>query len=220
MQRGTAELAKELETYSPPLTDEERRFNRTIVRLLGEGEPLATERLADALGQREPDVAATLAELPGIYRDGRGRVVGFGGLSVIEMPHRLDVDGRQLYAWCAWDTLFLPLVLDERAKVSSACPTTGEPITLTASPEGLSDVTPSDAVVSFLLPGEQGFSGDVIRSFCHFVNFFASEEAAETWIAEHEGTFQLSIEDAFELARFWAARAFGADLEPEADPSG
>jgi hypothetical protein len=40
--------------------------------------------------------------------------------------------------------------------------------------------------VSFLTP-DQGFDADVIQSFCHFVHFFASREAGETWTAEHPG---------------------------------
>jgi alkylmercury lyase len=136
-------------------------------------------------------------------------VVGFWGLSVTEMPHRLRAEGRNLYTWCAWDTLFLPIALGEQVEVESICPTTGEPITLTVSPDGVSDVDPPGAVMSFLLPGEQSFSGDVIRGFCHFVHFFASDDAARAWTAEHAGTFELSIEDGFELGRFWAARAFG-----------
>jgi alkylmercury lyase len=209
-QTTTDDLARELDAALPPLNDEDWRLARTLVRLLGEGEPVAPECLADALGDSTRQAADSIAGLPLVYRDDQGRVVGFWGLSVVEMPHRLRADGRNLYAWCAWDTLFLPIVLGEQVDVESACPTTAEPVTLTVSPEGVSDVHPSGAVMSFVLPGEEGFSGDVIRGFCHFVHFFASDDAEQAWTAGHEGTFRLSIEDGFELGRFWAARAFGA----------
>jgi alkylmercury lyase len=205
----TDELARELDVALPPLSDEDRPVARTLVRLLGKGEPVEPERLADALGVSTREAAEAIGELPFVYRDDDGRVVGFWGLSVAEMPHRLRADGRNLYTWCAWDTLFLPIALGEQVEVESACPTTGEPITLTVSPDGISNLQPSGAVMSFRLPGEQGFSSDVIRSFCRFVHFFASDDSARAWTAGHEGTFQLSIDDGFELGRFWAARAFG-----------
>jgi len=114
--------------------------------------------------------------------------------------HRLQVDGRELFAWCAWDTLFLPSILDATAHVESACPTTGETISLVVSPESVVEVSHPGAVVSFLLP-ERDFDADVIQSFCHFVHFIASREAGEEWTAEHPGTFVLSLEEAFELGR-------------------
>jgi alkylmercury lyase len=205
----TDDLARELDTALPPLDDQDRRVARTLVRLLGEGEPVESERLAGALGVSARDAAEAIAGMPFVYRDEDERVIGFWGLSVAEMPHRLRADGRDLYTWCAWDTLFLPIALGERVEVESTCPTTGEAVTLAVGPEGVSDVQPPGAVLSFLLPGEQGFSGDVIRSFCHFVHFFASDDAARAWTAEHEGTFLLSVEDGFELGRFWAERGFG-----------
>jgi hypothetical protein len=44
-------------------------------------------------------------------------------------------------------------------------------------------------------------SGTVVTSFCHFVHFFPSRQAAESWTAKHTGTFLLSIHEAHVLAR-------------------
>ncbi len=52
---------------------------------------------------------------PNVERDQQGRVVGFSGLTLRPTAHSLRVGDRQLYAWCAWDTLFLPALLDETA---------------------------------------------------------------------------------------------------------
>src|SRR5262249_794505 len=159
----TAALIDVLGAAIPVLNDEDRRLVRTVVRLLGEGEPLPLSRVADALGRPEREVAAIMAELPGVYYDEGGRVVGFWGLAVVEMPHPLRGDARELFAWCAEDTLFLPLVLETKAGVESTCPQTRTPITLTVSHEGVSDVSPRGAVMSFRAPGEEGFRGDVIQ---------------------------------------------------------
>jgi hypothetical protein len=40
----------------------------------------------------------------------------------------------------------------------------------------------------------------VIKNACHCIHFFASDEAAQEWAREHDRTFVVSIEDAFELA--------------------
>ena len=121
------------------------------------------------------------------------------------------VEGRVLSAWCTWDTLFLPELLAETVRVTSRCPATGQPISLMVGPDGLRDLHPAEAVVSFLVP-ESGFDTGVIQSFCHFVHFFASAEAGRPWTTEHEGTFLLSVDDAFELGRLTNRAAFGTAL--------
>jgi alkylmercury lyase len=148
-----------------------------------------------------------LRQLPEVDLDERGRVTGFFGLGIWETPHLLRLDGRQVYGWCAWDTLYIPPVLGQSARVKSRCPTSGEPIALTVTPEGVEDVSPGGAVLSALLP-EQGFEADVIASFCNLIHFFASEETEAEWAAQHEGkgTFMLSIGDGFELGLLYTAR--------------
>jgi alkylmercury lyase len=130
---------------------------------------------------------------------------------MLSPTHRLEVDGRELFAWCAWDTLFLPGVLGATARVRSRCPTTGETISLVVSPERVVETSHPDAVVSFLLP-DRDFDADVIQSFCHFVHLFASPEAGHAWTAEHPGTFLLSLEEAFELGRLVNALNFPSAL--------
>lgn len=182
-------------------------------RRLAKGSPAPTSEIAEHAGSTVARVQELLATWPGVYRDDEGNVVGFWGLAITELTptHRLEIDGRTLFAWCAWDTLFLPGVLDATARVESACPTTGETISLVVSPSEVSQTSHPGAVVSFLTP-EQHFDADVIQSFCHFVHFFASREAGETWTAEHPGTFLLSLEDAFELGRRVNALNFPTEL--------
>ena len=66
-------------------------------------------------------------------------------------------------------------------------------------------------MVSFLVP-EQQFDATVLQSFCHFVHFFASPDAAASWTAEHPGTFSLSIDDAYRLGKLTNRASFGAAL--------
>lgn len=124
------------------------------------------------------------------------------------MPHRLEIDGRTLYTWCAFDPLFVAPLLRETGRVTSTCPVTGTKITLIVDASGVRDVDPPQAVLSFLKP-EDGLGDDIIERFCHYIHLFASPEAAQAWVAEHVGTFVLSVDDAFEIARRTLGRLSG-----------
>jgi hypothetical protein len=51
---------------------------------------------------------------------------------------------------------------------------------MTVTPEGVEDVSPASAVVSFFTPDKtKHFDQDVILNFCNYVLNFASRESAE-----------------------------------------
>ena len=110
--RDLGVLAAELVEAIPPLEEPDQRVALAVYRLLAEGESVLPLRIAERVG-------ALLDSWPGVYRDSEGRVIGFWGLALGEMPHRLQVDGRTLYGWCAWDTLFLPVILGREARFRS-----------------------------------------------------------------------------------------------------
>ncbi len=204
-------LADKIVDAVPKLGRVERQLAVKIYRLLAEGEPVSPGRLAEALNLSEIRVRDALAQWPGVYYDGSGSVIGFWGLALPEMPHRFEVDGRTLYTWCAWDSLFIPGILDKTARVVSTDPVTKEKISLFVGPDGVKEVTPAGTVVSFLSPNGV-FDADVIQNFCHFVHFFGSRASGARWTSEHEGTFLFSIDDAFELGRLTNERNFGDAL--------
>lgn len=146
--------------------------------------------------------------VPGLLRDDRGRVISFLGLSLTETPHRLELGDTTLYAWCAWEALFLPRLIDRTARVRSACPQTGETISLTVSPDAFEELSPATAHVSMLVP-EDGFGYDVIESFCHHVHFFTGPEAGERWQRESDDAFLLTVAEAFRLGRLWTRHLIG-----------
>ena len=194
------EASERLACCAEDLDEQGQGLQLMLFRLLAEGRPVDPARLAERAGLSVAEIVEFLDSWHGVHLAEGTRIVAFQGLSVVEAPHRLDVDGRTLYAWCAWDTLFLPELIGRPAEIESSCPATGETITLRVGSQGPADVAPPEAVLSFLLPGAR-FSEDTIASFCSFIHYFASCDTADEWAAEHPGTFVISIEDGFEIGR-------------------
>jgi alkylmercury lyase len=206
----TSELADRLSRCAQEVSERERRLQLVLLRLLAEGRPVEPTSLAAETDVSAADVLESLARWSGVRTD-HGRVVAFQGLSVVETPHRLKVDGRTLYTWCAWDTLFLPELIGQAAEIDSTCPTTGRLVSLRVGPAGPSELSPPEAVLSFIHPGAS-FGEDTIGSFCRFVHFFASAQAAEAWTRRNPGAFVISIEQGFEIGRRTNAAQLGAAL--------
>lgn len=210
MQTDQGQLESLAEAVAQPYFDEpSRRVALATYRRLAEGTPAPVEDIAERAGETAGLAEQLLASWPGVFRDDRGHVVGFWGLTIGRLvpTHAIEVEGRRLFAWCAWDTLFLPGILGAEARVESTCPVTEETISLVVRPDGIAETSHPQTMVSFLLP-RTAFDANVIQSFCHFVHFFASGDAGESWTAEHPGMFLLTLEDAFELGRLVNARNF------------
>ena len=62
------------------------------------------------------------------------------------------------------------------------------------------------------MPNMDKLNNDVTTDFCHFVFFFDSKSVAEQWIAEHPGTFLLSLEDAFLIGKEVNAARYNLSL--------
>jgi alkylmercury lyase len=196
----------------PRLEDSQARIAVELFRMLAEGRPVSHERLAERLGVPEDEVSATLAALPGVFHDDEGRIVAFWGLGLAESRHRVEVEGRTIYAWCFPDTLFFPRILGKRARIESTSPT-GERISLVVRPDGVESVTPEGAALTFVrLEGKQ-FDDNVISNFCHYNFFFPSEEEARRWAEGQPRDFLiLTIEEGFELMTRIAGALYGDAL--------
>lgn len=207
MEKTLRALASDLLARLPTMTDEEKRLGLEIYRQLAQGEPVLRSGLAEALGVPSHTVDELLGHpnlKPLTYTDKEGQIIGFGGLAVREMPHRFKVDGRTLYTWCAWDSLFIPGILGLEAEVESPAPGSTARVRVSVAPDGVKRVQPRSAVMSFLLPSAQTFQADALKamaSFCHYIFFFPDREMAAAWTTSHPDTTVISLSDAFELGR-------------------
>lgn len=192
-----------------PLPADHARIAVATFEHLLTGEPAPVADIARAADVSDEAAEQFLSSSRGVYRDEAGDVIGFWGVSVVEMPpHRLVTDGPPVWFWCAWDPVIVAPIVGRPLTLETRDPVTGDPVRFTATPDGVRDVSPDNATLSFLRP-EGEWDADVITSFCHYVHGFESEDTARSWTAEHDGTFVLSLEDSVELARDGFVVRFG-----------
>jgi alkylmercury lyase len=197
-----------LAAATPVLDEGGRRLAAAVLRLLAAGEPVSVPAAAAAGGVPAARAGQLLRSWPGVFWDDRDLVTGFWGLALPPMPHRIRRAGTDLYAWCAFDPLFLALVIGG-LQVATADPVSSEAINYHLAGNGaITAASHPHTALSFLRPS-QPWDDDVMTTFCHYVWHFTSPATAQRWTAAHPGTFVLSLNDAAELARRHAGRAFG-----------
>lgn len=200
-----------IKALMPKLGSEERSVALEVYRDLAERGTISVGSLCARTGLDASRIEALLVHWPGVYRDEQRDIVGFWGLTAKPVSkHRLRIQGQERYAWCAWDCLFIPALLDQTVQVASVCPQTGELIELTVSPGAVKWLRPDTTVLSILVPDPETAQKDVISAFCHFVYFFKDREAARTWTAVHPGTQPITIDQGFELGRLKNEWQFGS----------
>jgi len=213
MQSAVSEMTEQLLRVLPVLDADDQQLSLALYRQLAQGEPVALPGLAAAAGLPLDQVARRLESWPGVYYDAERRVIGYWGLTIRPTTHRLRVDGREVYAWCAWDTLFLPALLGRTAEVGSVCRGSGDPVRLSVSPRGVESAAPERIAVSFLVPDAKAMRANMIASFCHYVHFFSVAEAAKPWLAQHPEAFLLSLDEAYEVGRLRNRARYPAALD-------
>jgi alkylmercury lyase len=212
------EYWRKLSSHLQPFSPDEQRVAVAMYRELAKGRAVDADQLGRALGLSSADSRALLqraAIKAFVHPDDEGRVLGFGGLAAAPMHHRFEVEGRTLWTWFAWDSLFIPEILGRAARVTSPDPETREIVRLVVTPDRVESVVPDGTVVSFIKLESEVFAtsaANVMANFCNFVFFFSSRLSGERWIAKHPGTFLYSLEEAFALAKQLNARNFGPEL--------
>ncbi|HZD58257.1 MAG TPA: organomercurial lyase [Anaerolineales bacterium] len=166
-----------------------------IHQILLEGKPVSPERIAAHLRLTQAEVATLLR---GAELDQDGNLVGLG-LSLVPTSHSYRIHGRQLYTWCAFDAIMFPIFHQANVEIESPDPISGEKIRLTSTPEGVRDVDPVTAVVSWV-PGKESRE-DVRDWFCNYTNFFTSVETAAEYVVKHPGLVIVPIDQAFRIGQ-------------------
>jgi alkylmercury lyase len=194
------------------LNCEHRAFCLQLLQLLANGQPVPPEQLATTLNISRDQVNAILRQLSDIEYDREGNIVA-SGLSLIPTSHHFHLNGHALYTWCALDALSYPYILQQPAHVESPCPVTGTKISLNITPEDIQSIKPASTAVSFVIPEKAKTCCNVRSTFCCYVHFLCSFEAAVIWRSQHQEAITLPVDDAYRVARKVARYRYGEILE-------
>lgn len=222
MTRSTLATLDEIwQATLPRLTSNEQRAAIALLREVSNGEPVSASRLGQALEVPAAEAerlltASSLRPFADIGAD--GRIEGFWGLSTKPTHHRFRIGERTLWTWCAQDSLFLPELLGETARIESSDPETGQAVRLTISPDRVEAAEPEGLTVSMVSADTADLTSAarIIATACHFIFFFANHASGERWVATHPQTMLLSLDDAVALGRRQNVRMFGHELARQA----
>ncbi len=186
-----------------------QRMVVAMFRLLAEGQPVSPARFADAVQIPVEVVEQIVATVPpgALDRDDDGNIVAFSGLTLKETDHRMEIGGKALYGWCAFDTLFLSALLGESAEITSKDPVSGEAIQFKFGPGGYEGS--SEVVMSILEASPEEMRNNVRAAFCHNVYFFGNSDSAARYAQDRPGLAMVPMSDAIAFARQWNERIYG-----------
>lgn len=168
-----------------------------IVKILSNGDPIPPEQIASDLQLSLDQVSTLLQAQVGTELDKEGNVVGILGLSLVPTPHSFQINGRQLYTWCAADALMYPVIFKSDAIIKSPDPVSGEIVQLTATPEGPRNFDPGNTVVSHVT-SIKNFKNARACS-CDVTHFFSSVETASQYVSKYQGLVIMPVEKVFQL---------------------
>ena len=175
--------------------------------LLESGRPVDANDLAGFTGRDQDQIAQAVDRLDQagrIRRNGAGLLVGACGLSVVPDRHRIEIEDRTFWTWCAYDILGILGALKAAGRGLSHSPSTGHPIEVlfrNGRPEPTNVVLfrPDDSVAASCT--------NIYEEWCPNSNLFEDETAAYRWRAERQIEGQvLTLARASELAtKEWAS---------------
>jgi alkylmercury lyase len=191
----------------PRLAPAEWRLALAVLQQVADGHAVSPEHVARLAHEVSLplDVAADVLGQVGEF-DADGNLIGVIGLSLGQHPHRIRLGDHTLTTWCAWDTLFLPVLLEQTAQIETACPVRGEPIRLTVTPTGVQRCEPHGAGLALRvpepIPAHPSSAQERWARFCLHVWFLSSRDVATAWLSQKHGDWVLlSVEDGYQLGR-------------------
>ncbi len=124
-----------IDEFLAAFTPAERALSRALFRAILAGRPVPVAEAPALVDEGPAEAAAALDRLVArgsVTLDaGATAVVGARGLSLAETPHRLDIGGRRLHAFCAIDAVGIPVALGLDAAIASHCRGCRAPLALT-----------------------------------------------------------------------------------------
>lgn len=194
------------------LREPERAVYHWILRSFAAGRPPEPTGLADECARHgiSPEhLLALLAREDLVHVDAGGSIVVVYPFSGRPTPHRVRLDGHEVFAMCAIDALGMGPMLGVPVEVISSDPVDRQEVRVSLTPGGSASWQPEQAVV---VTG-RACEGEAFRGCCQVLNFFASPANAERYLRERPGVrgFTVSIPQAIESGRLVFGHALDWD---------
>jgi len=129
-----ADFLEEIERFLASFSSEEVAVMRHAFRAILEGRPAQVAELEAGVGFPPAVVDEAIQRLTErgilVVEPDTGEITGARGISLAETSHRLVLDGRQRYAFCAVDAVGIPVALRATATIESHCHHCRAPLTL------------------------------------------------------------------------------------------
>ncbi|MFV2014428.1 MAG: organomercurial lyase [Candidatus Heimdallarchaeota archaeon] len=186
----------------PELNVRESKFLVALLHEVAKGNPVTHEKIneiATQLNFNEVEIKSFIEAYT--ERDQNEKIVGVFGLSQNKYAHKFDIEDNNLSTFCGWDTLFLTQLLKKTAKIEVIDPQSKETVRLEISPQKVVTVSPSNTVLSIVVPGEDiETMAQAYNIFCVNIRFFASEKNLHDWFKQREyKPLVISPQEGFEL---------------------
>ena len=191
-----------LEALPDGAYEAELRLQVIAIQLLSKGEPVSPDQLAKAWGlpiEHVQSIFEQASALGTLQLDESGNMVGTA-ISLVPSNHKFKIDGKKLYAWCAYDAIYAPGVIGKNAIIDSVDPISNGTIRIKVSPEGVTESEPKE-IFATVVGMDADARGGAESPRCNQMYFFASEENASKWAADHPGVAIMTVDQLFNVAK-------------------
>jgi len=167
------------------------------------GRPTDAEEISAIIGADDVETALkTLQKKDLAVLNGSGKLVGSYPMTLEPTPHKIWVNGHEIYAMCALDSLGISPMFDRKVQIGSSCHATGERIYLAQDGFDIIDAIPSRDVHFGIIWSSP--TGCCAHSLCTEMVFLKDRKTAETWRKECFGREVYDLDEAIEFsARFF-----------------
>ncbi|MCH8048945.1 hypothetical protein IIC44_02505, partial [Patescibacteria group bacterium] len=143
-----------------------------------------TDKIVEDLGVHPETAHRFLRRMS--ERDSDDNIIGIMGLSLNDRwDNKFSVNGKTLNTWSAWDSMFLPALLQQTATIESRSPVTLDNLKIIVGPQGVVRAEPAGMAVTMVAFDPQDHdTGDLSASWgdlCRRVHFFANRSEAARW---------------------------------------
>ena len=173
-------IARTLENIAKRWQGADAQVLRPAFSLLALGRPLAPDDIAGSLSLAVERVRAALRYRT-IGTDASGHLVELFGFMLQPSWHRVDIEGRSMFACCALVAHTIPVLTEEPVRIVSVDPLSRGVVEIAVDRDGISSVKPREARAT--LPVSEGPwpAENVARHFCSHTRHFPTRDRAEAF---------------------------------------